>query len=111
MDEREPKHRKKKPSDKSKSESRSDHKHEYEPCILKFLLYGWTERCVVCGRFRGKWNREKNRELMRPESVGKPAIGLNDYLSVAEMKEKFPGVKVYEEYLDGHEFKVREIFE
>lgn len=48
---------------------------------------------------------------MRPESVGKPAIGLNDYLSVAEMKEKFPGVKVYEEYLDGHEIKVREIFE
>ena len=111
MDEREPKHRKKKPSDKSKSDARSDHKHEYEPCILKYVLYTWGERCSICGRTRSKWNKAKNRLLRRPESLGKAGVGLNDYLSVAEMKEKFPGVKVYEEYFDGHEIKVREIFE
>ena len=111
MDEREPKHRKKKPSDKSKSSSRSDHKHEYEPCILKYIVYIWGERCSICGRTRSKWSVAKNRLLLRSESLGKPGIGLNDYLSVPEMKEKFPGVKVYEEYYEGHELKVREIFE
>lgn len=113
MDEREPKHRKKKPSDKSKSESRSDHKHEYEPCIVKFIHYSWAERCVVCGRVKATWtmkNRERNMELLREDSIVKPGIGLNDYLSVPEMKAKYPGVKVYEAYYEGHELKVREIF-
>ena len=114
MDNDSPSYRKKKPSDTSKAEARSDHKHEYEPCIVKFLLYSWAERCAVCGRVRAMWtmkNRERNLELLRPESIGKPGIGLNDFLSVAEMKAKFPGVKVYEEYYEGHELKAREIFQ
>ena len=111
MDNDSPSYRKKKPSDTSKSASRSNHKHEYEPCIFKFINYSWGERCVICGRTTSKLDAAKNRELRRPESLGKPGVGLNDYLSVAEMKEKFPGVKVYEEYFEGHELKVREIFQ
>ena len=107
-----PKYQKKKRSSSSKVESRSDHKHEYEPCIVKYLMYHWAERCAICGRIKGGWtmtNRDRNRELRRPESIGKPGVGLNDYLSVEEMKEKFPGVHVYEEYWETHEVKYREL--
>lgn len=108
-----PKYKKKKHSSRSKGESRSDHKHEYEPCIVKYLVFSWAERCAVCGRVKTTWtmkNRERNRELRRPESLGKPGVSLNDFLSVKEMREKFPGVRVYEEYLDGHELRFRELF-
>lgn len=106
--------KKKKRSDVSKAEARSDHKHEYEPCIVKYLVYNWGERCKVCGRIRHTWSmlsRERGKELMRPGSVRRAGIGVNDFLSVAEMKEKFPGVRVYEECWENHEIKTKEIFE
>lgn len=110
MDNDVPAYRKKKRSGVSKSEARSDHKHEYEPCIVKYVLYNWGERCSVCGRMRFDWSRSK-KELMRPESAGRAGIGLNDFLTVREMKEKFPGVRVYEEYWEKREIKTKEIFE
>ena len=96
----------------SKSANRSDHKHEYEPCILKrVILYTWVDRCEICGKIRWRFDRASDRQLLRKESVGKPGIGLNDYLSVAEMQEAFPGGRVFEEFLGpGNEFTIKEIF-
>ena len=107
MDE-ETKHRKKKPSSVSKSESRSNHKHIYEPCIIKFILYNWGERCTVCGRTRFDWSRS-GKDLQRDERVRRSSIGLNDFLTVQEMKQKFPGVKIYEEYFENRDIKYKEL--
>ena len=96
MDDETPKHRKKKPSDKSNAKARSDHKHKYEPCILHIIVaYTWGERCAICGRMRHRWFPSKDRELRRPLGYSKAAVGANDFLTVREMKEKFPGVRVY----------------
>ena len=110
MDEREPKHRKKKPSDKSKSSSRSDHKHKYTRCIVNWLwFYSFGKRCNVCGRIQTLYNRS-SKELMRSEAHGHPSVGLNDYLSVSEMKAKYPGIRVYREYYEGNALKYTEVF-
>lgn len=107
MDRDSPIYRKKKPSSTSKASSRSNHKHEYEPCILKYLLYSWGECCRICGRIRFKHSNDN--ELLRPEALSKPAIGLKDYLSESEMKEKFPGIRVYELDYSGSETIFNEI--
>lgn len=74
------------------------------------MCFTWGERCKICGRTRHKWNLARGRELRKPLSYGKAAVGLDDYLSVAEMKKKFPGVCVYEEFWENHEYKTKEIF-
>ena len=110
MDRDYPAHRKKKPRDTSRSERRSDHKHEYEPCIVRFIaFFNWGERCRICGRTREKWGRDD--DFLRPESIGKPGISTNDFLSVRELREKFPGVSVYEQYFEGHDLRTKELFE
>ena len=107
MDHDTPAYRKKKPSSKSLAQKRSDHRHEYELCIIKSLLYSWGERCRICGRFRS--NRRSDHDLLKPASLKKPAIGLNDYLSVSQMKEKYPGIRVYELDFCGSEKVYKEI--
>ncbi len=105
-------YRKKKPSSKSKAEKRSDHKHEYELCIIRFMWwFDWGERCRICGRTRIKHKLTNSRnDFLRPESVGKPGVGLNDFLSVRELREKYPGTNVYEELWEGNDLKIQEIF-
>ena len=94
MDRESPIHRKKKPSSTSKASSRSNHKHEYGPCILKYLQYSWGERCRICGRIRYKPGNRS--ELLRPECRDKPYAGIKDYLSIREMKETYPGIRVFD---------------
>ena len=107
MDRDYPKHRKKKPSDTSRSEKRSNHKHEYEPCIIRYFFYNWGVRCRICGRIVTK--PSGNTDFLRPESIGKPGVGSDDFLSVSELRQKYPGVGIYEEYFDGHDLKTREL--
>lgn len=110
MDRDYPAHRKKKASDTSKAEKRSDHKHEYESCIVRYaVFFHWGKRCRICGRTKGKWGRDT--DFLRPESVGKPGIGVNDFLSVRELRQKYPGVGIYEEYFEGHDLRTKELFE
>lgn len=109
MDNDAPAYKKKKASRTSKSASRSDHKHEYDFCIVRYMFfYEWGERCRVCGRTRTKWSR--THDFLRPEAIGKPGIGDDDYLSVKELRDKFR-VNVYEQYWEGHELKTKEVFE
>ena len=105
-----PSYRKKKPSGKSKSEKRSDHKHEYETCIVKYVFFNWGQRCKVCGRIKTDWQRS-DRELIKPEFQHVRSFSLDYYLPVKEMRSKFPGVKVIEQYWEGHDIKTKELFE
>ena len=100
-----PAYRKKKDSSTSKSQNRSDHKHEYESCLVYFLLPAWGERCKVCGRTHAlSPGKQKSMEsLLRLESQGKAAVGLMDYLSVAELKTKYSGIRAYEWTPHGYE--------
>lgn len=110
MDDDSPVYRKKKPSNTSKSEKRSDHKHEYEPCIVKYIFFNWGQQCRVCGRIKTDWQKS-DRELIKPEYQNARSFALDHYLDIKDMKKKFPGIKVIEEYWEDHDIQTRELFE
>ena len=94
-------HRKKsKTASISNSSKRADHKHQYERVIVKsFLGYRWGRKCSVCGRFddRLKYALSANsRDFMKAEAIGKPGICYSDYLSIAEIRSKYPDVPIFE---------------
>ena len=94
-------HRKKsKTASISNSSKRADHKHQYERVIVKsFLGYRWGRKCSVCGRFddRLKYALSANsRDFMKAEAIGKPGIWSSDYLSIAEIRSKYPDVPIFE---------------
>ena len=90
-----PKHKKKKDNG-SKTNRRSDHKHEYKNVIKQGWLGGfqWAERCVICGRIKPKSYGMMYEGLKRDNSERK-CIGRDTYLSLEEIHEKYPDVKVY----------------
>ena len=102
-------HRKKsKTASISNSSKRADHKHQYERVIVKsFLGYRWGRKCSVCGRFddRLKYALSANsRDFMKAEAIGKPGICYSDYLSIAEIRSKYPDVPIFE-LGEGYQYK------
>lgn len=94
-------HRKQsKTSRTSQSARRSNHKHEYEKVIIReFIGYAWSSRCRLCGRFQSGYSRFSTTRYMdfrRPESFGKPGISNQDFLSLEEIRARYPGIPVYE---------------
>nr|WP_326184524.1 hypothetical protein [uncultured Oscillibacter sp.] len=89
-----------KTSKTSQSTRRSDHKHEYEKVIIReFIGYAWGGRCSLCGRFQGSYGRFSTARYMdfrRPESFEKPGISNQDFLSLEEIRARYPGIPVYE---------------
>lgn len=91
-----PQHRKKsQTASKSDSGKRADHKHEYIPAIFISLWNEWGGVCKVCGRLNYGYRRfstSRHEGLLRPNVKG---VRASDYLTVAELKTKFPGVPIY----------------
>jgi len=91
--------KKSKTSSKSSSNKRADHKHKYEKIILQWIFgYKWSKRCSVCGRIDsvyGSFSTMHHEDFLKPEALKKPGISNRDFLSVAEIRAKFPGVDIY----------------
>ena len=94
-----PHKKKSRTASKSNSSKRSDHKHDYEKVILEsWFGFEWGKRCTICGRIdSGPFNFSTSSrfDFMKPETTKKPGISFRDYLTIAEIKEKFPGVPIY----------------
>lgn len=90
-----PKYKKKK-ENSSKANKRSDHKHEYTDIIQEGWLFGfqWAQRCDICGRIKTKSYGMMHEGLKRDNYEGK-YISKNTYLSLEEIHEKYPDVKIY----------------
>lgn len=93
-------HRKKsKTASRSNSSKRADHKHQYERIIMKWIFgYQWGRRCTVCGRIDdgfGNYSSARHQDFLKPEALKKPGISNRDYLSLKEIRTKYPGIDVY----------------
>lgn len=102
-------HKKKsKTASTSNSSKRADHKHQYERVIIKFILgYYWGRKCSVCGRIDEQLKyalTSHGRDFMKPEAIGKPSISTADYLSIEEIRAKYPDVPIFE-LAEGYQYK------
>ena len=90
-------HRKKsKTASISNSSKRADHKHQYERVIVKsFLGYRWGRKYALSAN---------SRDFMKAEAIGKPGICYSDYLSIAEIRSKYPDVPIFE-LGEGYQYK------
>lgn len=104
-----PAYRKKsKTASTSNSEKRSDHKHQYEKIILRsFIGYQWGKKCSVCGRIDDRYSLsiQQRREFMKPVKTSHYGIGLDDFLSIPELRQKFPEIEIYEMDSDSLEYR------
>jgi len=92
-------YKKKKTSSKSKSSKRADHKHDYEKVILEsWLGYEWGGMCKICGRIGGNcfnFSSKDRKDFMKPRSSESVGYTIRDFLTVDEIKEKYPGIKIF----------------
>lgn len=109
-----PKYKKKTTSTKSDSNKRSDHKHRYKTVIIRSTGVGYyfSRMCPKCGRV-AKGNHSRAVELLKPEEVHKPGVSFDfrDYLSIEEIRKKFPGIDIYEAKFDGKDLVYTKIEE
>jgi len=96
----EPRHRRKsRTASKSNSSKRADHKHQYEKIILKWIFgFRWSRRCSICGRIDdsfGGFSASLYQDFLKPEAKNSRGISSRDYLSISEIRAKFPGVDIY----------------
>lgn len=88
---------KKKKSQKSKSSRKSDHKHTYEKVIAKTCLgWAWRDRCSICGKTDNIYGFGFDREFMKKEHRNSYAINKKYFLTLDEMIDLYPGVKIYD---------------
>lgn len=83
----------------SKSNRRADHKHQYEPVIIKWLFgFRWGRICSTCGRVDdgGTLSTARRQDFLKPEAKQRPGISNRDFLSIHEVRLKFPGVDIFE---------------
>ena len=107
----EPKHVRKSSSSTSRSDKRSDHKHEYEKVIVRFIRgFEWSERCRICRKF-APWKTSaciSRRDFVRPEFLSRRGFRFkaNEYLSLDDIRRKFPDVLIFEEKIDKEKHKL-----
>lgn len=95
-----PKYKKKSDSSKSNSGKRSKHKHDYEKIIVGgYGLFGWSwgKRCMICGRCDSYYSgySVNDRDFLKI-GTDVPGIAVSDWLSVEELRDKYPGTPIYE---------------
>ncbi len=93
-------HRKKsKTSSKSNSSKRADHKHQYERIILKWICgFRWAKRCAICGRVDdsfGGFSSARYQDFIRPAEENRSRIVNHNYLSIPEIRTKYPSIDIY----------------
>ena len=92
--------KKSKTSSKSNSSKRADHKHKYERIILKWIFgYKWGKRCSICGRIYssyGSFSTMHREDFLKPEALKKAGISSRDFLGVADIRAKYPGINIYQ---------------
>lgn len=94
-------HKKKsKTSSKSNSSKRSDHKHDYEKIVVEsFFGYKWGCRCKICGRIDSKPMKFSNvgkDDFLKPdEPLNGRFLNVNSWLSIQEIRKKFPDTPIY----------------
>lgn len=100
LEEQAPHKKKSRTASTSKSRKRSDHKHDYERIIIKsFIGYQWGRKCKVCGRIDDEFRHfsmSGYQDFMRPDASKHPGIGTAEFYSESEVREKFPGIPIYE---------------
>ena len=94
-----PHKKKSKTADKSSSAKRSDHKHDYEKVILEsFFGFKWGYRCRICGRIDSKptkFSMSGRDSFLKPEAVNKAGVKYRDWLTIPEMRSKFPFTRIF----------------
>ena len=93
-------HRKKsKTASKSNSSKRADHKHDYEKVVLQtWFGWEWGKRCKICGRidsFPFNYLRSTRDDFLRPEVIERGSMTLRDFLSIEEIRKKFPDARIF----------------
>ena len=91
--------KKSKTSSKSNSSKRSDHKHDYQKVVIEsFVGYKWGLRCKICGRIDSKpmsYSSSGKDDFRKPESIEGRWLSVDSWLSIPEIRKKFPGTPIY----------------
>lgn len=94
-------------SHRSDSKRKADHTHDYEKVIIRSIIgYKWSGRCRICGKFQSQYSnysRSGCQDFIRPECKNKPGISSGSFLSVAEIRSKYPGILIYKSSESGYE--------
>lgn len=85
-------------SSRSNSSKRSDHKHQYEKIIVRWIFgFQWSNRCKICGRIDGNGKALYGyRDFLKPEFKEAHAFSNARFMSVPEIRKKYPGIQIYE---------------
>ena len=98
----------------SKAEKRADHKHQYERTISVHVNpidgeidgFYWTTHCSICGRL-GDYETD-NDDFRNPEYIGRRLWWCREmFLSMEEIKKKFPDIPMYRRDPDDWHKEVR----